>query len=70
MERKTNKVTVDGRTIHVSKFHNINSARSWATRGSKPAWVVMGDVDDVLGKYWVCRPVDAERLSRAGYQII
>lgn len=63
-----NKVTDGARTIWVSKFHNESRARSFAARATK-AWIVLGDTTDQFGAFWVCRPVDAARLERAGYEI-
>lgn len=52
--------------IWTAKFKSINLARSFAARGLKANWIVLGDD----GQYWVVRPVDAARLERAGHEII
>ena len=65
----SNTIVVDGRPIRVSKFLSLSLARSNLLQRTKPAWIVMGDHDDPWGAFWVCRPVDAERLQRAGYEI-
>ena len=64
-----NSVKIDGRTILVSKYHTLSLARNHAAQRLKPARIVTGDYDDPWGAFWVCRPVDAERLQKAGYQI-
>jgi hypothetical protein len=66
----SNKIIVNGRTIYLSKFHSLDSARRFGTNGTKPSWIIMGDHDDPWGGYWSCRPVDAVRLENAGYELV
>ena len=65
-----NKIVIDGKKIYLSKYHKVENALSSLTQYRKPARVVMGDYDDPWGGFWVCRPSDATRLERAGYEII
>jgi alkyl sulfatase BDS1-like metallo-beta-lactamase superfamily hydrolase len=57
------KIIANGRTIRVSVFHSERAAFSWAA--SMREWVVMGDA----GEFWTCRPVDAARLEKLGYEL-
>lgn len=56
---------INGKTVRISKFQNRALAHSYAGRGSKRHWVVMG----TAGQYWVCTPRDAARLMDAGYEL-
>jgi hypothetical protein len=70
-QRETmNKIIIDGKKIYLSKYHKVENALSSLSQYQKPARVVMGDYDDPWGGFWVCRPSDAARLERAGYEII
>lgn len=51
------------RTIRVSVFRSESLARSWA--GSMGEWIVLG----ADGEFWTCRPVDAARLEKLGYEL-
>ena len=68
-ESLMNKVMLGERTIRVSKFHSLALARQCASQSVKPTWIVMGDYDDPWGGFWTCRPVDAGRLEKAGYEL-
>lgn len=58
-------IEVGGRKVRVSVFREEQAARRWAAAAERPTWVVMGDCPE----WWTCRPVDAARLERAGYEI-
>lgn len=49
---------------HTYKFTSLVNARYFALRSRY--WIVMGDDD----RYWVTTPRKAEKLERAGYEII
>ena len=54
-----------------AEFRDLDLARSYAARCTKPHWVVQGDIDDdgEHGRYWVVLPADAARLEAAGYEL-
>jgi hypothetical protein len=54
----------------IAVFRNPELANSYANRCVKPHWVVLGDNDGETGEYWVVTPADAQRLERAGYEMI
>lgn len=56
----------------IAVFHNLELANSYADRCVKPHWVVLGGHDEAgeNGEYWVVTPADAQRLERAGYEMI
>jgi hypothetical protein len=65
---KPDQVTLkDGRIVRVRKYHTEAFARDASRPGSKQM-MVLGDVSDKWGKFWVCRPVDAARLVRDGFE--
>lgn len=49
--------------VNVSVYHNESTARLFC--GAKE-WIVMGDACE----YWVCKPVVAGKLEKAGYEIL
>ena len=57
-----------------AEFRSLENARFYAERcsGTKPHWVVQGDVDGdgENGRWWVVLPADAARLEAAGYEIV
>ncbi len=55
---------------HIAVFRNPELANNYANRCIKPHWVVLGDNDGENGEYWVVTPTDAQRLERAGYEMI
>lgn len=55
---------------HVAVFHNLELANLHAEHCVKPHWIVMGDNDGEIGKYLVATPADAQRLERAGYEMV
>jgi hypothetical protein len=55
---------------HIAVFRNPELASSYADHCVKPHWVVLGDNDGESGEYWVVTPADAQRLERAGYEMI
>jgi len=63
-----NKIKIEGRTIYIAKYHDEKLAMQACNREPK-RWLVLGDIDDAWGRFWVVRPVDATRLARAGYEI-
>jgi len=46
------------------RFRNPANAVSWRNGSKWPGYIILGDD----GYYWVCRPVDFERLIKAGYE--
>lgn len=60
-------VLPDGRVARVRKFHQERFARD-ASRPGTGDMLVLGDVNDKWGRFWVCSPRDASRLVRAGYE--
>lgn len=61
-------VTAGDGTVRVAEYLDLDRARAAAERWGD--WIVMGDHDDDTGVYWTCRPRDAERLARVGYEIV
>jgi hypothetical protein len=55
---------------HIAVFQDIGLAESYVTRCVKPHWIVLGDNDGEIGEFWVVTPADAQRLERAGYEMI
>lgn len=55
---------------HIAVFSNRELATSYAAHCVKPHWIVLGDHDGDNGEYWVVTPADAQRLERAGYEMI
>lgn len=55
---------------HIAVFRNPDLASLYADRCVKPHWIVLGDNDGEQGEYWVVTPADAQRLERAGYEMI
>jgi len=55
-----------------AEFTSLANARAYAARCIKLHLVVQGDIDEdgENGRFWVVLPADAERLARAGYEII
>jgi len=47
-----------------TRFQSLANAVSWSNRSKWPGYIIQGDD----GRYWVCRPVDFERLIKAGYE--
>lgn len=54
--------------MQIAKYHNENLARQACERSIKN-WLVLGDINDPMGKFWIVRPVDAAKLQRAGYEL-
>jgi hypothetical protein len=50
----------------VFKFKDLGLAESFVNRCSYPMRIVMGDHP----MYWVVTPADAQRLVKAGYELI
>ena len=48
----------------VTRFRELRNAISWSNRGKWSGYIIHGDD----GYYWACRPVDFERLIKAGYE--
>ena len=62
-------IVVDGKTIQFLGVYRVEAnARTAQAHSTTPAWLVLGDVDDDGGVFWLVRPVEFERLIRAGYQ--
>ena len=55
---------------HIAAFCNLDNAHSYADHCVKPHWIVLGDHDGETGEYWVVTPADAQRLVRAGYEML
>lgn len=55
---------------HIAAFRNLDLANLYADRCVKPHWIVLGDNDGDAGEYWVVTPADAQRLERAGYEMV
>lgn len=56
---------------HISIFHDYELAALYASHCVKTHWIVLGDHDgEEEGEYWVVTPADAQRLERAGYEMI
>jgi hypothetical protein len=51
-------------------FRSIDNARSFACGCDKTHMIVMGDVDENGGWYWVSVPAVTEKLNRAGYEYV
>mgnify|MGYP001558564718 CR=1 FL=1 len=47
-------------------FRHLDAAEQWAARDAKTLFVVMGAVDEDVGRYLAVCPADAQRLVRAG----
>ena len=56
--------TINGKQIYGYRFRSLGLARNFANRATKPLWIILGDHPE----FWVVRPVDADRLERAGYE--
>lgn len=54
----------------VAVFRNFELANLHAENCVKPHWIVLGDHDGECGEYWVATPADAQRLERAGYEMV
>lgn len=56
----------------IAAFRNLDNAHSYVGHCVKPHWIVLGDHDEdgENGQYWVVTPADAQRLERAGYEIL
>lgn len=56
---------------NIAVFRNFELAVGYASRCVKTHWVVLGDNDgDGDSEYWVVSPADAQRLERAGYDMV
>lgn len=51
-------------------FSQLANAQSFANRCVEPHCIVLGDHDGERGQYWVATLADAQRLERAGYEIL
>jgi len=56
--------TINGRRVYGFRFRSLELAQSFVNHATKPLRIVLGDHPE----FWVVRPVDAERLVRAGYE--
>lgn len=56
--------TINGKQIYGYRFRSLALARSFAGKAIRPLWIILGDHPE----FWVVRPVDADRLERAGYE--
>lgn len=62
------KVTLsDGTTVYLSKYHREDLARQASRPGQKRS-LVLGDVDDKWGKFWVCTGKVAGKLVKDGFE--
>jgi hypothetical protein len=57
-------IKINGRQIYGFRFQSPELAKSFAEQATKPQRIILGDHPE----FWVVRPVDAERLVRAGYE--
>ncbi len=48
----------------ITRFQNLATAIIWSSRTKWPGYIIQGDG----GEYWACRPIDFERLIKAGYE--
>jgi hypothetical protein len=48
----------------VVRISNLATAIGFSARSKWPGYIIQGKD----GMYWVCRPVDFERLIKAGYE--
>jgi len=55
-----------------AEFTSLANARAYAARCIKLHMVVQGDIDadSEDGRFWVVVPADAERLEKAGCEIL
>ena len=60
------RIDVDGKRIYGAKFTSLESAWWMVNRATKPQRIIMGDAP----YYWVVNNADAQRLIRAGYEMI
>jgi len=56
--------TINGKPIYGYRFRSLELARGFASKATKALWIILGDHPE----FWVVRPVDADRLERAGYE--
>lgn len=55
---------INGKQVYGFRFRSIEAARGFAYGATRPQRIILGDQPE----FWVVRPVDAERLVRAGYE--
>lgn len=60
-----NLKTILGLRNNIDQFSNVDAAFRWANNCIKLHIVMLGD----NGKYWVACFVDAQKLSKMGYEI-
>lgn len=63
-EQAMHLTTINETRIYGFRFSSLEQAMSFADHTVKPQRIVLGDHP----QFWVVRPVDAERLVRAGYE--
>lgn len=52
--------------MYAAKFSQLANAESFRQHASKAMMIVLGDDS----RFWVVRPVDAERLGTQGYTVL
>ena len=50
----------------IYKFNHLGNAYGWMDHSVRPMRIIIGDDQ----KFWVCTPAVAERLLRAGYEMV
>lgn len=59
-------IEIDGRTIYAFEFTSLEAAWDMVNRAKKPQRIILGDAPF----YWVVNPADAQRLVKAGYEML
>jgi hypothetical protein len=65
-QANSNRIDIEGRRIYFSQFTSLNAAELMTYRAARPMRIIMGDAPF----YWVVTPADAQRLVKAGYEMI
>lgn len=56
---------INGKQIRATVFRNLAPAKRWAHGCTESRMIILGD-DEAI---WVVRPVDGNRLIKAGYEM-
>lgn len=60
------RIEIEGQTIYAIEFTSLEAAWELVNRSKKPQRIILGDAPT----YWVVTPADAQRLIRAGYEMV